>query len=119
MQSTKLACTFLFGTTLMASSICSAYADPARSGTISGVISDSMCNDNHAAMLKSGKYGKTAAACAAACIKAGNKPVLVSGGKVYKLSGTNVSKFAGKTVTIAGHIDQDAGMIHVHSIKAK
>jgi hypothetical protein len=92
-----------------------------RAGTVSGVISDSMCKSDHSAMIKSG-HGKDDASCTRACWKEGNKAVLVDkkNNVVYSLTnGKSVNKYAGKAVTVTGHIDDDTKVIHVHSVKAQ
>lgn len=85
-------------------------------GTISGVISDSMCGKDHSVM---GEMGKDPAACTKKCVEGGAKYVLVESksGDVYSLS--DQDKFAdlgGKSVSIEGHIDPSEKSIHVHSV---
>lgn len=87
---------------------------------IDGTISDSMCKADHSAMLKSGKYGKTASQCTSACIRQGQKPVLVSKNNhaVYSFTNPKLAKaHAGHAVHIDGHIDDASKTIHIHSIK--
>src|SRR5450759_2124955 len=56
------------------------------------------------------------AACAARCIKGGSPAVLVSDGKVYKISNQDkVVAHAGHKVTISGTVDDDT--ITVESVK--
>ena len=52
--------------------------------TVTGVISDSMCNSNHA-MMQSGGKKMSDHDCAVACVKAGQKYVLISGKKAYQI----------------------------------
>lgn len=87
-------------------------------GTISGVISDSMCGKDHSGM---GELGKDPVACTKKCVEQGAKYVLVSdSGDVYRLSDAGKAKeLAGKPVSIEGHIDPKEKAIHVHSIAAK
>lgn len=87
-------------------------------GTISGVISDSMCGKDHSKM---GELGKDAAACTKKCVEGGAKYVLVDDkGEVYGLSDQDKpADFAGKSVAIEGHIDPKEKAIHVHSLAAK
>ena len=84
-------------------------------GTITGVISDSMCGKDH---TKMGATGKDPAACIAKCVAGGAKYVLVdSKGDSYALSDQEKAKaLAAKSVTITGHIDPKDKSIHVHSI---
>ncbi len=92
-----------------------------RSGTVSGVISDTMCKGDHSAMIKSG-HGKDSASCTKACWKSGNKAVLVDkkNSVVYSFSNPkSVDKYAGKTVSVTGHIDDQSKVIHVHSVKVQ
>ncbi len=87
-------------------------------GTISGVISDSMCGKDHAKM---GDTGKDAKVCIEKCVTSGAKYVLVDEkGDSYALSDQDKPKEqAGKTVSITGHIDPTERSIHVHSIVSK
>ncbi len=92
-----------------------------RSGTVSGVISDAMCKGDHSAMIKGG-HGKDSASCTKACWKSGNKAVLVDkkNSVVYSLSNPKtVDKYAGKAVSVTGHIDDQSKVIHVHSVKVQ
>lgn len=90
----------------------------AYEGTISGVISDSMCESDH---NKMGDLGKDPIACAHKCVEAGAKYVLVDNkGTMYKLSDQRKPKeFAGKAVSVKGHIDPVEKLIHVHSIASQ
>lgn len=89
-------------------------------GTVNGVISDSMCKGDHTAMIKGG-HGTDAASCTNKCVKEGNKPVLVDKKDkiVYTFSNGKLARpFAGKSVSVTGHIDSDTKVIHIHQIKA-
>lgn len=87
-------------------------------GTISGIISDSMCGANHAGM---GELGKDPVTCTTKCVEQGAKYVLVDdAGIVYSLTDQKkAGNFAGKTVSVSGHIDPITKAIHVHSLEAK
>lgn len=87
-------------------------------GTVSGVISDSMCGADHSKM---GDLGKNAEICAKKCVEQGAKYVLVDEqGQTYALSDQNkAGSFAAKAVTVKGHIDPSSKSIHVHSLAAK
>ena len=90
-------------------------------GTIKGTISDSMCQFDHSGMIKSG-HGANAVTCTQKCVKEGNKFVLCDPKTkiVYNLGDANkVKKYAGKSVSVTGHIDTDTKSIHVHSVKAQ
>jgi hypothetical protein len=90
-------------------------SDDIYEGTISGVISDSMCGKDHSKM---GALGKDPAACIARCVAGGAKYVLVnSKGDSYALSDQEKAKeLAAKSVAITGHIDPTEKSVHVHSI---
>lgn len=92
-------------------------SDAIYEGTITGVISDSMCGADHARM---GDDGKDPSACTKKCVAAGAKYVLVDAkGDVYALSDQNKPEaFAGKPVAVTGHIDPKEKSIHVHSLTA-
>jgi hypothetical protein len=73
--------------------------------TWNGTVSDAMCGANHKAM------GNKLADrdCTLACTKGGPSFALVSGGKVYKLSGheDDLKTNAGHVVTITGELKDD------------
>ena len=73
----------------------------ADKGTWTGFISDDHCG------VKSGNAGH--AECAKKCVKAGHKPVLVVGDKMYTLNNPDkVANFIGDKVTIEGNLTDDA-----------
>ncbi len=89
------------------------------SGTITGTVSDSMCQFDHSQMIKGG-HGTDAASCTLKCLNEGNKLVLCDPKTktVYNLTDSSkLKKYAGKTVSVTGHIDTDTKAIHVHSVK--
>jgi hypothetical protein len=80
-----------------------AYAFTGTDTHLSGYIDDSMC-----AGMGKPMHGGDRETCAKKCMKMGAKAVLVSGGKVYKISNQkDVQKFAGKNVVIDGKLDGD------------
>lgn len=86
-------------------------------GTISGVISDSMCKADHSGM---GELGKDPVACTQKCVEGGAKYVLVdSNGEIYSLSDQKLKEHAGHKVTVSGHIDPNTKVVHVHSVAAQ
>lgn len=102
-------------------SIVPALAGTIREGSISGRVSDSMCTKNHAAMLKGGGMGATAADCARKCMQAGTAPVLIETKSQICFTVSNpksLKAFGGKSVVVSGHIDDTTKMIHVHSVRA-
>lgn len=91
-----------------------------HSGTVHGVISDSMCKFDHKGMIKGG-HGKDAASCTQKCVSEGAKLVLADKKEntVYTFSNSKMAKaFIGKTVDITGHIDPSTKVVHIHTIKA-
>lgn len=89
------------------------------SGTISGTLSDSMCKFDHSGMIKAG-HGTNAVTCTQKCLTEGNKLVLCDPKTkiVYNLTDSaKAKKFAGKAVSISGHIDTETKTIHVHGVK--
>ena len=83
--------------------------------TYQGVISDDMCAADHSKMGV-----KPDAACVRACVKGhGSKYVLVTNGKVYKLSDqATPEKFAGAKVKVNGTLYEKTGVLKVESIEA-
>jgi len=83
----------------------------AGEGSWSGVVSDDHCGAKHAAA------SDAAASCVAKCVAGGAKYVLVSEGKVYKLTAQDkFASLAGKSVKVSG--TEDAGTITVASVEA-
>lgn len=78
----------------------SSSATPAASQTLTGVISDDMCRQNH--MMP----GHSEAACTRACVKAGVKYALVTEDRVYALKADpkEIKEFAGKSVSVTGYV---------------
>jgi hypothetical protein len=75
----------------------------AFAGSWTGTISDSKCGAAHA------DGSEKSVKCAQACVKSGKaQPVLVSDGKVFKLSdASKASEHVGHKVTITGDLDGD------------
>ena len=86
----------------------------AAADTFTGVVSDDMCANDHAAM----RMGPTDAECARACVEEHDAAfVLVTGGRVYRLSDQKAAApFAGAKVTVTGTLDARTGTITVTSI---
>lgn len=72
----------------------------AATQSLTGVISDDMCNQKH--MMP----GHSDADCTRACVTAGSKYVLTAGDKMYVLKGDSkqIGQHAGKTVNITGEL---------------
>ncbi len=90
-------------------------------GTIYGVISDSMCKFDHSGMIKAG-HAKDSADRTKKCVSKGSKLVLADekNNIVYGLANpSKANQFAGKRVSVEGHIDTKAKVVHIHSIKAE
>ena len=88
--------------------------------TWKGVITDSMCGANHSSM--SGGKPVKAHDCTMACVKAGSKFALVSGGKVFPIANQDfagVSQNAGGAVTVTGEVGADGKTITVSKVAAK
>ncbi len=73
-----------------------------KAQSFTGVVSDDMCGAKHTMMP-----GKPDAECVRACVKAGAKYALVSGGHVYILQGqpTELDKLAAQKVKISGKLN--------------
>jgi hypothetical protein len=95
-------CTLLTAAFLIATSIAAFAADQTWSGT----VSDKMCGADHKAM--GGKASDRD--CTLACTKDGTPYVLMSGGKVYQLSGheADLKTHAGHAVNITGEMKGDS-----------
>ena len=93
-----------------------AFAGNAPKQTFTGVITDSMCANDHKAM----NIAPTDK-CVRECIKhsAGVKYVLFDGKRTYKLSDQQTpDKFAAQRVNVTGTLFEKTGIIQVDSIQA-
>lgn len=84
-----------------------------QADTWSGTISDEACGAKHTAGSVSDQ------ACVTSCVKAGKAPVVISNGRVYKISADSASKvspYLGKKVTINGKLQGDT--ITIESIES-
>ena len=85
----------------------------AGAGTFTGVITDSMCVNDHKAM----KMGPDPD-CVKACAKLGTKYVLFDGTKTYKLSDQQTpAQFAAQRVKVTGTLFEKTGIIQVDKIE--
>lgn len=81
----------------------SGFASASEKQTLTGTVSDSMCNTQH--------MGGTPADCTRNCIGHGAKYTLIVGDKVYALNTTDktllgvLDKEAGKNVTVTGSVN--------------
>ncbi len=83
--------------------------------TVTGVVTDGMCQTNHA-MMQSGAKKMSNHDCFLACVKAGQKYVLASGDKVYQIENQSfaaLEKNAGNTVKATGQVSADGKSIHL------
>ena len=82
--------------------------------TFTGVITDSMCGNDHSMMNL-----KPDSKCVTACVKEGAKYALYDGKNVYVLSDQKgPEKFAGQKVKITGTYDTAAKVLKVDSMVA-
>ena len=87
----------------------SVAAQKPREQTWTGKISDSNCNEKHAAAEHEGKP-MSDADCARMCVKKGAKYVFVSDGKVYQLANQHsktIATHAGEEVQLTGQMKGD------------
>jgi hypothetical protein len=88
--------------------------------TLTGQISDAMCKSDHAMMQKGAmKMGEKE--CTMACVKAGQKYVLLSNGKVYQIQNQTVAGLAanaGGTVKVTGEASADGSSIKITNLEA-
>ncbi len=78
-------------------------ATTAFAGEWTGYISDSKCAAGHA------DGSAKSVACVKACVKGGQKPVLVSDGKILKIANSDLVKedVLGKKVNVKGNLSGD------------
>lgn len=106
---------YVFGAVL---ALCSPMVFAAHQ-TLTGRVTDSMCKSDHA-MMNKGATKMSEKECTLACVKAGQKYVLASGGKAYKITNQDfpdLSANAGSTVTATGDVSQDGTSITVTKIQ--
>jgi hypothetical protein len=90
----------------------------AASQTVTGVITDGMCRMNHAMMQKDANK-MSDHDCTVACVKSGQKYVLASGDKVYRIDNQNfaaLEKNAGSAVKATGTVSADGKAIALSNI---
>jgi len=88
--------------------------------TWTGKISDAMCGADHA-MMQKGAAKMSDKECVMACVKSGQKYVLVSSGKVYQIGNQAVPGLkanAGDTVAVTGDVSTDGNSIKIAKITA-
>jgi len=88
--------------------------------TLTGTISDAMCGSDHA-MMQKGATKMNEKDCVAACVKSGQKYVLVSNGKVYQIVNQALSGLAanaGGRVEVTGDPSADGKSIKIATITA-
>jgi hypothetical protein len=99
---------------LFAAAALVAFAAAGKSQTFTGVITDSMCVNNHAMM-----HITPDDKCVRKCVRAGAKYVLYDGKTAYKLSDQQTpEKFAAQKVKLTGVPFPATGIIQVEKIEA-
>jgi hypothetical protein len=89
-------------------------ASGASQQTFTGIITDSMCGNDHA-MMKVSPDSK----CVLECVKHGSKYALFDGKTAYVLSDQKApEQFAGKKVKITGALFEKTQILKIDSIKA-
>ncbi len=89
------------------------FAAAGLAETLSGVVGDSMCGAKHAA------DGPSDVACIKKCVKGGASPIIISDGKVYKISADSqdkVTSLLGDKVVVNGKVEGDT--INIESVEA-
>jgi hypothetical protein len=89
------------------------FAAAGLAETLSGVVGDSMCGAKHAA------DGASDVACIKKCVKGGASPIIISDGKVYKLTADSqlkVMSMLGDKVVVNGKVSGDT--IDIESVEA-
>jgi hypothetical protein len=87
--------------------------------TLTGTLTDSMCKSNHA-MMNKGAMKMSEKDCTLACVKAGQKYVLMSEGKAYKITNQDFAGLpanAGGAVTVSGDVSQDGSSITISKVQ--
>lgn len=100
--------------------ILTAAASTAAGATWTGRITDSMCDKDHSMMATGGKQPDPKE-CTLACVKAGSKFVLVSGGKVYEIANQDLpalKTYAGDSVQVTGELGSDGKTIKAQTVTA-
>ncbi len=85
-------------------SLAAVFAAAGLAETMSGTVGDSKCGAKHEAAAAAD------AACVAKCVKGGASPIIISDGKVYKITAGSQEKvlpLLGQKVTVNGKVDGD------------
>jgi hypothetical protein len=88
--------------------------------TWTGQISDAMCKSDHA-MMQKGAMKMSDKECTRGCVKAGQRYVLVSNGKVFQISNQSFAGLAanaGASVRVTGEANTDGGSITIAKLEA-
>ena len=88
--------------------------------TWTGPISDAMCKSDHA-MMQKGAMKMSEKECTMACVKAGQKYVLVSNGKVYQIANqtfAGLAANAGGSVKATGEASADGSSVTITKLEA-
>ncbi len=90
-----------------------AFAEPSK--TYTGIVTDTMCRGDHAAMMHVQPDSK----CVLECVKyPANKVALFDGKSLYVLSDqTNPLRFAGQKVKVTGTVDVKTNLLKVERIE--
>jgi hypothetical protein len=86
--------------------------------TMTGKITDSMCDKDHSMMATDGKQ-PDAKKCTLECVKSGMKFVFVSNDKVYEIQNQDfaaLKTFAGDSVQLTGDVQSDGKTLKVDKI---
>jgi hypothetical protein len=86
--------------------------------TLTGKITDNMCDKDHSMMATNGKQ-PDAKKCTLECVKAGMKFVFVSDQDVYEIQNQDMPElktYAGDTVTLTGDLQSDGKTLKVEKI---
>jgi hypothetical protein len=104
----------------LGSALLAAHLAFAAETTLTGKITDSMCDKDHSMMASGGK-APDARECTLECVKAGSKFVFVSKDKVYMISNQDLPElktFAGGTVRLTGELASDGKTIKADKLQA-
>jgi hypothetical protein len=86
--------------------------------TVTAVITDGMCQTNHA-MMQTGAKKMSDHDCVAACVKAGQKYILASGDRVYQIENqffAGLERNAGSKVKATRQVSADGKSIRLTKV---
>lgn len=108
----------LHSSVLVAISLSASFLLSGAEKTLTGKITDSMCDKDHSMMATNGKQPDPKK-CTLECVKDGAKFVFVSDSKIYEIENqdfADLKTYAGDSVTLTGDVQSDGKTLKVDKL---